>query len=306
MFGRFLSGFLESLSGDVERLDDAVGAPVLMVRSDPPFDGQELKVLTFQESGVARPPSHPAGPASRAQPGPSPATEPIRGGLAIRAPGVSGSLSGLRVGRGGRGRARPCRAPSPPPGRALRSWCSIPPRWATTPQGSPPACCRRRWRRRWKAGTPRVSSCSPGPTPLGPPSPRRSARRSPITRPARSRSATRRRSRTWPIVSPRSAHRPTPSPQRRSRRASRFTAEHTTACSSPRTPGWTPPRPWPPWPGGWPKAAAGSCVESSTPPAGLKASTGWSSPPDTTRARLGDRGPGPGQPRPDQGPHPAV
>ncbi len=53
MFGRFLTGFLETLSNDPQRCVETASAPYLMVRSDPPFDGQELKVLTFQESGAA-------------------------------------------------------------------------------------------------------------------------------------------------------------------------------------------------------------------------------------------------------------
>jgi hypothetical protein len=53
MFGRFLNGFLETVSPDAEQWASANGEPYLMVRSDPPFDGEELKVLTFQESTVA-------------------------------------------------------------------------------------------------------------------------------------------------------------------------------------------------------------------------------------------------------------
>ncbi len=52
LFGRFLNRFMESRSGDAERMAAFSNAPYMMVRSDP-LDGQELKVLTFQEISVA-------------------------------------------------------------------------------------------------------------------------------------------------------------------------------------------------------------------------------------------------------------
>ena len=52
MFGRFLNRFMESRSSEAERMAADSDAPYMMVRSDP-LDGQELKVLTFQEKSVA-------------------------------------------------------------------------------------------------------------------------------------------------------------------------------------------------------------------------------------------------------------
>jgi hypothetical protein len=52
MFGRFLTRFMESRSFEAERMAANSDAPYMMVRSDP-LDGQELKVLTFQETSVA-------------------------------------------------------------------------------------------------------------------------------------------------------------------------------------------------------------------------------------------------------------
>ena len=52
MFGRFLNRFMESRSDEAERMASFSDAPYMMVRSDP-LDGQELKVLTFQEKSVA-------------------------------------------------------------------------------------------------------------------------------------------------------------------------------------------------------------------------------------------------------------
>jgi hypothetical protein len=49
VFGRFLSGFLR----EAERWAHLNNEPYLIVRSDPPLDGRELKVLTFQESSAA-------------------------------------------------------------------------------------------------------------------------------------------------------------------------------------------------------------------------------------------------------------
>ena len=52
LFGRFLNRFMESRSGEAERMAANSDAPYMMVRSDP-MDGEELKVLTFQEPSVA-------------------------------------------------------------------------------------------------------------------------------------------------------------------------------------------------------------------------------------------------------------
>ena len=52
LFGRFLNRFMESRSDEAERMASFSDAPYMMVRSDP-LDGQELKVLTFQEKSVA-------------------------------------------------------------------------------------------------------------------------------------------------------------------------------------------------------------------------------------------------------------
>ena len=52
LFGRFLNRFMESRSGEAERMAAFCDAPYMMVRSDP-LDGEELKVLTFQEPSVA-------------------------------------------------------------------------------------------------------------------------------------------------------------------------------------------------------------------------------------------------------------
>ncbi len=52
MFGRFLNRFMESRSDEAAEMAPFSDAPYMMVRSDP-LDGQELKVLTFQEKSVA-------------------------------------------------------------------------------------------------------------------------------------------------------------------------------------------------------------------------------------------------------------
>ncbi len=52
MFGRFLNRFMESRSVEAENMAAFIDAPYMMVRSDP-LEGQELKVLTFQETSVA-------------------------------------------------------------------------------------------------------------------------------------------------------------------------------------------------------------------------------------------------------------
>ena len=52
LFGRFLNRFMESRSDEAEQMAPFSDAPYMMVRSDP-LDGQELKVLTFQEKSVA-------------------------------------------------------------------------------------------------------------------------------------------------------------------------------------------------------------------------------------------------------------
>ena len=52
MFGRFLNRFMESRSDEAEQMAPFSDAPYMMVRSDP-LDGQEMKVLTFQETSVA-------------------------------------------------------------------------------------------------------------------------------------------------------------------------------------------------------------------------------------------------------------
>lgn len=52
LFGRFLNRFMESRSFEAEQMAADSDAPYVMVRSDP-LDGQELKVLTFQETSVA-------------------------------------------------------------------------------------------------------------------------------------------------------------------------------------------------------------------------------------------------------------
>ncbi len=52
LFGRFLNRFMETRSNEAELMAAFSDAPYMMVRSDP-LDGQELKVLTFQETSVA-------------------------------------------------------------------------------------------------------------------------------------------------------------------------------------------------------------------------------------------------------------
>ena len=52
LFGRFLNRFMETRSSEAELMAASSDAPYMMVRSDP-LEGQELKVLTFQETSVA-------------------------------------------------------------------------------------------------------------------------------------------------------------------------------------------------------------------------------------------------------------
>ena len=52
LFGKFLSRFMETRSTEAERMAAFSDAPYMMVRSDP-MDGEDLKVLTFQEKSVA-------------------------------------------------------------------------------------------------------------------------------------------------------------------------------------------------------------------------------------------------------------
>ena len=52
LFGRFLNRFMESRSEEAEKMAAFSDAPYMMVRSDP-MDGEDLKVLTFQETSVA-------------------------------------------------------------------------------------------------------------------------------------------------------------------------------------------------------------------------------------------------------------
>ena len=52
LFGKFLNRFMESRSSEADRMAAFSDAPYMMVRSDP-MDGEELKVLTFQEKSVA-------------------------------------------------------------------------------------------------------------------------------------------------------------------------------------------------------------------------------------------------------------
>ena len=52
LFGRFLNRFMESRSCEALQMAASSDAPYMMIRSDP-LDGQELKVLTFQEKSVA-------------------------------------------------------------------------------------------------------------------------------------------------------------------------------------------------------------------------------------------------------------
>lgn len=52
LFGRFLNRFMESRSDEAEQMAPFSDAPYMMVRSDP-MVGEDLKVLTFQETSVA-------------------------------------------------------------------------------------------------------------------------------------------------------------------------------------------------------------------------------------------------------------
>jgi hypothetical protein len=52
LFGRYLNTFVESRSFQAEELARICDAPFVMVRSDP-GDGQEIKVLIFQQTQMA-------------------------------------------------------------------------------------------------------------------------------------------------------------------------------------------------------------------------------------------------------------
>ena len=51
-FGRYLTRFMEGLSGDVERQASESDAPFLMIRADLAA-GEEAKILIFQETSTA-------------------------------------------------------------------------------------------------------------------------------------------------------------------------------------------------------------------------------------------------------------
>ncbi len=51
-FGRYLTRFMESFSGESQAQADASDAPPLMIRADPAA-GEEAKILIFQENGLA-------------------------------------------------------------------------------------------------------------------------------------------------------------------------------------------------------------------------------------------------------------
>jgi hypothetical protein len=52
LFGRYLNTFVESRSFEAEELAQTCDAPFMMVRSDP-GDGEEIKVLIFQQTEMA-------------------------------------------------------------------------------------------------------------------------------------------------------------------------------------------------------------------------------------------------------------
>jgi hypothetical protein len=52
LFGRYLNTFVESRSFEADALAEACDAPFMMVRSDP-GDGEEIKVLIFQQTKMA-------------------------------------------------------------------------------------------------------------------------------------------------------------------------------------------------------------------------------------------------------------
>ena len=52
LFGQYFNRFTESRSFEAERMSEMSDAPYLMMRSDP-GDGEEIKILTFQEDSVA-------------------------------------------------------------------------------------------------------------------------------------------------------------------------------------------------------------------------------------------------------------
>jgi hypothetical protein len=52
LFGRYLNTFMESRSFEADELAQTCDAPFIMVRSDP-GDGEEIKVVTFQQTEMA-------------------------------------------------------------------------------------------------------------------------------------------------------------------------------------------------------------------------------------------------------------
>jgi hypothetical protein len=52
LFGRYLNTFVESRSFEADELAQTCDAPFMMVRSDP-GDGEEIKVLIFQQTEMA-------------------------------------------------------------------------------------------------------------------------------------------------------------------------------------------------------------------------------------------------------------
>jgi len=52
LFGRYLNTFMESRSFEADELAQTCDAPFMMVRSDP-GDGEEIKVLIFQQTQMA-------------------------------------------------------------------------------------------------------------------------------------------------------------------------------------------------------------------------------------------------------------
>jgi hypothetical protein len=52
LFGRYLNTFMESRSFEADEMAQTCDAPFMMVRSDP-GDGEEIKVLIFQQTEMA-------------------------------------------------------------------------------------------------------------------------------------------------------------------------------------------------------------------------------------------------------------
>jgi hypothetical protein len=52
LFGRYLNTFMESRTFEADKWARTYDAPFIMVRSDP-GDGQEIKVVTFQQTEMA-------------------------------------------------------------------------------------------------------------------------------------------------------------------------------------------------------------------------------------------------------------